>query len=112
MLYFGNETENELFGNASDSAEFDFVEGTVEGGGEITIIGGDGIFENATGSIDFEQQDELPPIEDPSNPFPSLTGFEGQATLTFSVETPGILSTGSSFTSEDLDVSDYLSFAG
>jgi hypothetical protein len=111
--YFGNETENELFGNASDSAEFDFVEGTVEGSGETTIIGGDGIFEDATGSITFEQQDELPPVEDTSDPLASLTEpFEGQATLTFSVETPGILSTGSSFTNEDLNVSDYLSFAG
>lgn len=84
--YFGTETDNELFGNASDMAVFNFVEGTVMGGGNINIIGGNGIFDNATGSIIFEQNDRLGEIEDPTNPFASLTEpFAGQATLTFSV---------------------------
>lgn len=70
-------------------AVLNFVEGTINGGGEITIIGGDGIFEDATGLITFEQQDKLPPIADPTNPFASLTEpSRGQATLTYSVDIP------------------------
>lgn len=87
--YSGDETDNKLFGNASDMAVLNFVESTINGGGEITIIGGDGIFEDATGLITFEQQDKLPPIADPTNPFASLTEpSRGQATLTYSVDIP------------------------
>lgn len=89
--YYGEETDNELFGTADDMATLNFVEGTIAGSGEITIIDGNGLFEDATGLITFEQQDELPPIEDPTNPFASLTEpAPGQATLTFTIETPSL----------------------
>lgn len=77
--YFG--IENELFGTANDQARFDFEQGTVAGGGTITLTGGSGIFENATGQITFTQNDRLTST-DVTEP------FEGQATLNFSVQTP------------------------
>lgn len=77
--YFGG--ENELFGTASDRAEFDFEAGTVSGSGIITITGGTGIFEDAIGQISFTQNDRLtsPDLTEP---------FEGQAVLEFAVQTP------------------------
>ena len=75
--YYGG--SNELFGTASDMATFNFEESTVSGGGTITITGGEGIFENATGQITFTQNDRLTST-DPSEP------FRGRATLNFSVE--------------------------
>lgn len=77
--YFG--MENELFGTANDQACFDFEQGTVAGGGTITLTGKAGIFENATGQITFTQNDRLTST-DVTEP------FEGQATLNFSVQTP------------------------
>ena len=65
-IYFGD-TANKLFGQAADKAEINFFPpgapnfpGTVNGGGVITITGGTGIFENASGEITFEQSDLLP----------------------------------------------------
>lgn len=58
-VYFGGTTNNKLYGNANDQAIFDFVEGTVSGGGIITIVGGEGVFKNASGRITFTQQDRL-----------------------------------------------------
>lgn len=78
-VYFGDETGNRLIGLANDQAIFDFVEGTVAGEGIITIVGGAGIFEGATGQIRFTQQDELGP------PGASIIG---EAKLDFSVEVP------------------------
>jgi hypothetical protein len=77
--YFGG--ENELFGTASDRAEFDFEAGTVSGSGIITLTGGTGIFDNAMGQISFTQNDRLtsPDLTEP---------FEGQAVLEFSIQTP------------------------
>ena len=76
--YYGG--SNELFGTASDMAKFDFEQGTVSGSGTITITGGTGLFENATGEITFTQNDRLTStnLTDP---------FEGQAILNFSVQT-------------------------
>lgn len=63
-----------------DQAAFDFQQGTVSGGGTITITGGTGIFENATGAITFTQNDRLTST--------NLTEpFAGRATLNFSVQT-------------------------
>lgn len=76
--YFGG--ENEIFGRASDMAKFNFEEATVSGSGTITITGGLGIFENATGTITFTQNDRLTST-DPTEP------FRGRATLNFSVQT-------------------------
>ena len=76
--YYGN-GPNQLFGLANDSAEVNPIEGTIKGAGTITITGGTGIFENATGKIDFTQNDKL-----------SLDGTpaKGLATLKFSLKTP------------------------
>ena len=86
-IYFGNNSVNQLFGQAADRAEINFFPpgspnfpGTVNGGGVITITGGTGIFENASGEITFEQSDKLP--LDQNAPAP------GVATLKFTVQTP------------------------
>jgi hypothetical protein len=75
--YYGG--ANELFGKASDSAVIDLEKGTISGGGTITIDSGKGVFENATGKIDFTQEDKLAAPGEPS---------VGQATLKFSLRTP------------------------
>jgi hypothetical protein len=75
--YFGG--ENELFGKASDSAEINLAAGTIQGGGTITITGGKGVFENATGQITFSQQDRLGPPDVPA---------EGTAKLKFQIIVP------------------------
>lgn len=85
-IYFGD-SENQLFGQADDRAEINFFPpespnfpGTVNGGGTITITGGTGAFENASGEITFEQSDRLP--LDQTAPAP------GVATLKFNVQKP------------------------
>ncbi len=85
-IYFGD-SANKLFGQAADKAEINFFPpespdfpGRVSGGGTITITGGTGIFENASGEITFEQSDKLP--LDQNAPAP------GVATLKFNVQTP------------------------
>ncbi|ARV62512.1 hypothetical protein BZZ01_31240 [Nostocales cyanobacterium HT-58-2] len=75
--YYGGTSE--LFGSANDSAEINFATGRISGGGTITITGGTGIFENATGAITFTEEDELAPPGTPSR---------GLAVLNFSVKTP------------------------
>jgi hypothetical protein len=82
-IYFGD-SDNKLFGQAADRAEINFFPpgspnfpGTIDGGGTITITGGSGAFENASGEIVFEQSDRLP--EDQNAPAP------GVATLFFTV---------------------------
>ncbi|PSO92295.1 MAG: hypothetical protein BRC48_14545 [Cyanobacteria bacterium QS_9_48_30] len=77
--YFGG--RNELFGRASDMAKFNFEQGTVMGAGTIALTGGEGVFENATGTIDFTQNDTLPGSELPQS-------FEGEARLDYQVQTP------------------------
>ena len=76
-----------MYGQADDRAEINLFPpdspnfpGTVNGGGVITITGGTGIFENASGEITFEQSDRLP--LDQNAPAP------GVATLKFNVQTP------------------------
>ncbi|MBE9211164.1 hypothetical protein IQ247_00270 [Plectonema cf. radiosum LEGE 06105] len=85
-IYFGD-SGNKLFGQAADQATLNLFPpgspdfpGTIRGGGIITITGGTGIFENASGEITFEQSDRLP--EDPTAP------ALGKATLKFTVQTP------------------------
>jgi hypothetical protein len=76
--YFGD-GPNQLFGLADDSAEVDPIAGTITGAGTITITGGTGLFENATGEIDFTQNDRLSPDGSPA---------KGLAILTYSIKTP------------------------
>ncbi|MFH7025518.1 MAG: hypothetical protein ACHBN1_08955 [Heteroscytonema crispum UTEX LB 1556] len=78
--YFGG--SNELFGKADDMATINFANNTVMGGGTINIIGGKGIFENASGAITFTQQDRLDPTAPPGTP------VKGEAVLKFSLQTP------------------------
>lgn len=78
-IYFGN-SANKLFGKAADRATINLSEGTISGEGIITVTGGTGIFENASGEIEFEQSDRLP--EDPN------AAALGAATLTFNIQTP------------------------
>lgn len=75
--YYGG--SNELFGKASDTAEINFAEGIIKGGGTIHIFGGTGLFKNATGTITFTEQDQLNPSGTPS---------QGLAKLNFILQTP------------------------
>ncbi|WP_334906765.1 hypothetical protein [Nostoc sp.] len=75
--YYGG--ANELFGKASDNAEINFAEGFIKGGGTITIFGGTGLFQNATGTITFTEQDQLNSSGTPS---------QGLAKLNFTLQTP------------------------
>ncbi|WP_156818255.1 hypothetical protein [Mastigocladopsis repens] len=77
-IYYGD-GPNQLFGTANDSAEINFTEGTIKGAGTITITDGTGIFENATGTITFTEEDALS-----SDGGPSV----GLAILNFSIKTP------------------------
>ncbi|WP_413166032.1 hypothetical protein ACL6C3_05500 [Capilliphycus salinus ALCB114379] len=82
-VYSGENTDNKLFGLANDQAILNIIsptEGTVAGGGIITLVGGEGTFEGAVGQISFNQSDTFNPSDDG----PTL----GQATLEFSIETP------------------------
>ena len=56
---FSSEGENELFGISSGMGEVDFEEGVVSGIGEIEITGGRGIFEDASGTLTFEETEVL-----------------------------------------------------
>ncbi|MBD2775043.1 PEP-CTERM sorting domain-containing protein [Iningainema tapete] len=75
--YYGG--ANELFGKANDSAEINFETGTIKGGGTITIFDGTGIFQGATGTITFTQEDRLAPPGAPS---------QGEAVLSYSLRVP------------------------
>jgi hypothetical protein len=77
-IYYGDGV-NKLFGTANDSAEINPIAGTIKGGGTITITNGMGIFQNATGKIDFTEEDALAPPGTPST---------GNAILKFSLRTP------------------------
>ena len=83
-VYFGadNKSANKLLGTANDMATIDFVNSKVSGGGTITLTGGTGIFEKASGEITFTQQDKLDPTAPPGAP------VKGEAVLKFSVQTP------------------------
>lgn len=56
---FLGESENELFGTSSGMGEVDFEAGVVSGTGEIEITGGRGIFEDASGTLNFEETEVL-----------------------------------------------------
>jgi hypothetical protein len=76
--YFGGDSK--LFGIAADRATINFATQTVSGGGTITLTGGTGIFNNASGQITFTQQDKLDPTVPPGSP------VKGEAILKFTVD--------------------------
>ena len=77
--FFGG--PNELFTTSSGSFETDLVEGVIRGTGNLVVLDGTGIFENATGTVTFTQSNRL----NPANPTATA---EGMATLNFSLRTP------------------------
>lgn len=77
--FFGG--SNELFTTSSGSFETDLVEGVIRGTGNLVVLDGTGIFENATGTVIFTQSNSI----NPANPTATA---EGMATLNFSLRTP------------------------
>ncbi len=77
--FFGS--SNELFTRSSGSFETDLVEGRIRGTGNLVVLGGTGLFENATGTVTFTQENSINQVD------PTATAV-GQATLNFSLRTP------------------------
>lgn len=77
--FFGG--ANELFTRSSGNFETDLVEGVIRGNGNLTVLGGTGIFENATGTVTFTQENRINPAA------PTGTAV-GLARLNFSLRTP------------------------
>ena len=50
---------NKLFGTSSGSGSIDFNQGTVSGTGTITITGGQGLLQGATGTLRFTEMETL-----------------------------------------------------
>ncbi|BAZ09751.1 hypothetical protein NIES4071_15610 [Calothrix sp. NIES-4071] len=50
---------NKLFGNADAGAKIDFEKLTAKGSGVLNITGGEGIFQGATGILDFSEEDQV-----------------------------------------------------
>ncbi|MFL9458887.1 hypothetical protein AB0758_48885 [Tolypothrix bouteillei VB521301_2] len=76
--FFGG--SNELFTRSSGSFETDLVNGVIRGSGNLVVLGGTGLFENATGTVTFTQENNI----DPANPTATAVGT---ATLNFSLRT-------------------------
>lgn len=77
--FFGG--ENELFTRSSGTFETDLVQGRIRGDGNLGVLGGTGIFQNATGTVTFTQENDIDPLN------PTATAV-GTATLTFRLSTP------------------------
>lgn len=77
--FFGG--ENELFTRSSGTFETDLVQGRIRGEGNLAVLGGTGIFQNATGTVTFTQENDIDPLN------PTATAV-GTATLTFRLSTP------------------------
>ncbi len=50
---------NKLFGTADAGAKIDFEKLTAKGSGILNITGGEGIFQGATGILDFSEEDKV-----------------------------------------------------
>ncbi|MBD0263775.1 MAG: hypothetical protein ICV78_13920 [Tolypothrix sp. Co-bin9] len=77
--FFGG--SNELFTRSSGTFNTDLVAGTINGAGNLVVLGGTGIFEKATGTVTFTQENSL------NRENPTATAV-GTATLNFSLRTP------------------------
>lgn len=79
IVFQGEGTDNKLFGTATASAVFDRQNLVGNGSGTLNITGGEGIFTNATGTLNFSEVDQL-------NPDPSVLSVNGKATITGSIQ--------------------------
>lgn len=79
ITFSGEDTENKLFGSATASAIFDRENLTGQGSGTLTITGGEGLFADATGTLEFSQVDQL-------NPDPNILSITGKAQVTGSIK--------------------------
>jgi hypothetical protein len=77
--FFGG--SNNLFTRSSGTFETDLVQGIIRGNGNLVVLGGTGLFENATGTVTFTQENTI----NPANPTATAVG---KATLNFSLRTP------------------------
>lgn len=77
--FFGG--DNELFTTSSGTFEANLVEGIIRGAGNLVVLDGTGIFENATGIVSFTQENSINQLD------PTATSV-GKATLNFSLRTP------------------------
>ena len=78
ITFSGEGTDNKLYGSATASAIFDLESLTGQGSGTLTITGGEGLFADATGTLDFFEVDQL-------NPDPSILSINGKAQITGSI---------------------------
>lgn len=79
----GENTDNKLFGTATASAVFDRQNLVGNGSGTLNITGGEGLFTNASGTLNFQETDTL-------NPDPNVLSVNGQALITGSIQTPAV----------------------
>ena len=79
IVFKGEGTNNKLFGTTTASAVVDFENRTAQGFGTLNITGGEGIFTNATGILDFSETDIL-------NPDPNVLSLNGKALITGTIE--------------------------
>lgn len=78
ITFSGEGTDNKLYGSATATAIFDLENLTGQGSGTLTITGGEGLFADATGTLDFFEVDQL-------NPDPSILSINGKAQITGSI---------------------------
>ena len=76
-VYFGS-GEDKLFGNSNATAVINLTNGTLNGSGTVTINGGAGRFNNATGILNFSETESL--NQDPTAP------LKGRAFLSGNIE--------------------------
>lgn len=79
IVFEGEGTDNKLRGTATATAVLDLENLTGKGFGTLNITGGEGLFTNATGILDFSETDTL-------NPDPSVLSLNGKAVITGSIE--------------------------
>jgi hypothetical protein len=77
--FFGG--ENELFTRSSGTFETDLLQGRIRGNGNLAVLGGTGIFQNATGLVTFTQENAIDPLN------PTATAV-GTGVLNFRLQTP------------------------
>lgn len=66
IVFEGDSSSNKLFGTADATTKIDYENLTAQGSGILNITGGEGIFNGASGVLDFSENDIVP--LDPSDP--------------------------------------------